>query len=225
MTPTKKLIEAITVAFEITNTPQLSDTAVDFMLAELCRYPEPHVLGALLRCCRELKPRQFTLEAVLSRIDDGRPGAEEAWAMIPKDERGSVVWTTEMREAWAVAHPLLDIGDLIAARMAFKEKYPMLVQRSRDARQPVQWEISLGHDLIGRELVLLDAAEKGRISPQNVRSLLPYHRDNEGLNARLLALEGKSAAALLPVPSEAGKKVLADLRAKFPVKTTADARR
>jgi len=218
MSPSKKLIEAVTVALEITNT-HLSDAALDFMLADLCRYPEPHVLGALLRCCRELKPRQFTLEAVLSRVDDGRPGAEEAWAAIPKDEHGSVVWTTEMRDAWAASYPLLRDGDLIAARMAFKEKYPPLVQRARDARLPVQWEISLGHDLVGRELVLLDAAEKGRLSPQKVRSLLPYHRENEGLNARLLALEGKSAAALLPAPSEKVKKLVADLRAKLELKS------
>jgi hypothetical protein len=214
VTPSKKLIEAITVALEITNT-QLSDPAIEFMLADLCRYPELQVLGALTRCCRELKPRQFTLEAVLSRIEDGRPTTEEAWGLVPKDESVSAVWTTEMREAWGAAHPQLRDGDLIAARMAFKEKYPTLVQRARDARLPVQWEVSLGHDLIGRELVLLDAAEKGRLSPQKVRSLLPYHRDNEGLHARLLALEGRSAAALLPAPSEKMKKLVSDLRAKL----------
>lgn len=223
MTPSKRLIEAITVALEITGS-QLSDPALEFAVADLSKYPEPQVLAALMRCCRELKPRQFTLEAVLSRVDDGRPTTEEAWGLVPKDEAASVVWTTEMREAAAVAAPMLSIGDLVAARMAFKEKYPTLVQRARDARLPVQWEISLGHDLIGRELVLLDAAEKGRLSPRKVRSLLPYHRDNEGLHARLLALEGKSAAALLPAPSEKAKKLMADLRTKLVVKSTADAK-
>lgn len=218
MTATHSLIEALTVALEITNTT-LSDSAYEFMLSDLSRYPEPQVLAALMRCCRELKPRQFTLEAVLSRIDDGRPDPEGAWASIPKDENGSVVWTTEMRDAWSAALPLIQLGLLVPARMAFLEAYRKQVQLARDSRFPVEWEVSLGHDLIGRELVLLDAAEKGRLSPRKVRSLLPYHRDNEGLNARLLALEGKSAAALLPAPSEKVKKLVADLRAKLVLKS------
>lgn len=213
MTATNSLIEALTVALEITNTT-LSDSAYEFMLADLSRYPEPQVLAALLRCCRELKPRQFTLEAVLSRIDDGRPDPEGAWASIPKDENGSVVWTTEMRDAWAAARPLIQLAQLVPARMAFLEAYRKEVQLARDARLPVEWEYSPGIDKDGRELVLLDAAEKGRISPARARALLPHHRTDEGLNARLLAIAGQVVPALA-APGDAGKEIRAKLRERI----------
>ena len=219
MRASDELIKAFGVTLEITDTPPPSKGAATAMIEDLATYPEPQVLAALRRCCRELKGR-LTLADILTRIEDGRPAPEAAWGMVPKDEGASVVWTTEMREAYESAYSQITVGDLIPARMAFLESYRVLVQKARDSRLPVEWVVSLGHDNSGRELVLLDAAEKGRISQQNVRSLLPYHRDDEALNARLLALEGKSAAALLLVPSEAGNKVLADLRAKFPVKTT-----
>lgn len=104
---------------------------------------------------------------------DGRPGAEEAWAMIPKTEGGTVVWTDEMSHAFGVAFPLLD-EDQIAARMAFKEAYQAAVQRARDAGAPVKWTPSLGYDVGGREGPLLEAARRGRLTVQHVRGLLPY---------------------------------------------------
>lgn len=187
MKASANLIKAIGVTLEVTGT-QLSDGAVKMMLSDLSGYAEPLVLAALKRCCRELKPHQFTLEAVLSRIDDGRPGPEEAWSMLPRDEASSVVWSTEMRDAYGVAAPLINEGDHVAARMAFLERYRVAVQRARDARIPVEWEFSPGTDKSGRELVLLDAAEKGRISVEAAHRLLPHHREDEMLNARLLAI-------------------------------------
>jgi hypothetical protein len=52
---------------------------------------------------------------VIERLDDGRPGAEEAWAMVPKDEEESAVITGEMRFAMGVALRLLADGDAIAS--------------------------------------------------------------------------------------------------------------
>lgn len=190
MNASEKLIKAIGVTLEITAT-QLSDGAVKLMLADLAAYPEPQVLAALRRCCRELKSR-LTLADVISRIDDGRPAPEEAWAMVPKDEAASAMMTSEMREAFAVVYAMVSVGELVPARMAFLERYRTAVQQARDARQPVQWEFSPGTDKAGRELVILDAAEKGRISLDGARRLLPYHREDEGLSARLLSLAEKS---------------------------------
>ena len=51
------------------------------------------------------------------------------------------------------------------------------------------WTVSPGTDKDGRELAILDAVEKGRISVDYARKVLPYHRDDEALSARLLALE------------------------------------
>lgn len=212
MNASEKLIKAIGVTLEITST-RLSDPAVEVMLADLAAHPEPLVLAALMRCCRELKGR-LTLADIISRIDDGRPDPEGAWASIPKDEDGSVVWTTEMREAWAAAYPLIRDGELVPARMAFLERYRVVVQQARDARLPVEWEFSPGTNKDLRELVLLDAATKGRISADAARRLLPHHRADEGLNARLLAIAGQVVPALA-APGDAGKEVRAALRLKF----------
>ncbi|MDP2622096.1 MAG: hypothetical protein Q8P46_18290, partial [Hyphomicrobiales bacterium] len=147
----------------------------------------PQIIAALKRCCRELKGR-LTLADILQRIEDGRPGPEEAWSMIPRDEASSAFWTGEMREAYGAAAPLIAEGENVQARMAFLERYRVLVQQARDARMPVTWEFTPGTDKSGRELMILDAAQKGRISVRAAQDLLPHHREDEGLNARLLAL-------------------------------------
>lgn len=208
----ERIAQGVSVALELTNTT-LSDAAYKVIVADLSTYPEPQVLGALKRCAREVKSK-LTLADILQRLEDGRPGPEEAWSMVPKDEGASVFWTIEMRDAFRVAYSMVAAGELIPARMAFKERYTALVQQARDARHPVQWEFSPGHDRDGRELVLLDAAEKGRISVEGVRGILPYHREDEGVRARLLAIEGKTPEKL-PAPNQHAQKLLGDLSAKI----------
>jgi hypothetical protein len=176
MAASKQLLQAIAVTSELTSTP-LSEPAARVMAQDLARYPEPQVLGALVRCRRELRPHGLTIEAVLTRLDDGRPGPEEAWAMIPRDEASSVVWTDEMAQAWGIAQPLLDEGDQIAARMAFTERYRKLVQQARDAGKEPIWMPSLGFDLAERESVLLEAARVGRLTEKHVAHLLPRRED------------------------------------------------
>lgn len=181
------LIKAIAVAQEVTGTPLLSDAAVMAMIKDLAAYPEQQVLASLRRCMREVKGK-LTLADIISRIDDGRPPPEVAWSMVPKSESASVCWTTEMRDAFAVAYRLIEAGDNVQARMAFLEAYRNQVQLARDARYPVEWHFSLGTDKDGRELVILDAAEKGRISVEAAQRALPYHRQDAAVNARLLAI-------------------------------------
>jgi hypothetical protein len=169
-----RLIEAIAVTAELcgrTFTPAAAKLLAD----DLSAYDEQPVLRALSRCRKELKPGQFCLEAITSRIDDGRPGPEEAWAMLPHDEYKTVVWTDEMVSAWAVALPLIEEGEMVSARMAFKEAYTKAITEAREQRIPVKWTASLGHDKNGREVALLDAVEKGRLSAPQVKALLPYH--------------------------------------------------
>jgi len=183
----KTLLEAIAVTAELTQTV-LSKAAAKVMADDLANYPEPQVLAALTRCRRELKGR-LTIADVLTRLDDGRPGPEEAWAMLPRDEATTVVWTEEMATAMGVAQPLLDKGEDIPARMAFKEAYTKLVQEARDARRPVKWTASLGHDPRGREQVLTEAVERGRLPAAHVAGLLPYREVAEVLEGQFKMLE------------------------------------
>jgi hypothetical protein len=167
------VIKAIAVTAEMVG-KTFSGAAAAMMADKLSKYPESAVLKALDRCCDELKGN-LTMNDVVSRIDDGRPGVEVAWSMMPRSEDVSVVMTEEMAAAWGVAYPLLKDGDPIAARMAFKEAYPKFVADAKAAGKPPKWFASLGDDKSGRESVLVAAMEKGLLSPAHVKAILPYH--------------------------------------------------
>lgn len=164
----KSVVQALAVTAEITGT-QFSEAAARVFAQDISRYPEAQVLGALDRCRREIRTR-LTVADVVSRLDDGRPPPDEAWAMLPVDERQSVVWTAEMCAAWGVASAL---DDRIAARMAFLSAYRRLVQESRDRVEAVKWTASLGSDVRGRQSALEDAVRLGRISAPAASMLLP----------------------------------------------------
>jgi hypothetical protein len=175
------LLEALAVTAELTGT-ELSEAAARVMASDLAAYPVPQVLVALTRCRRELKGK-LTIAAIIERMDDGRPGPDEAWAMIPMNEDDSCVWTTEMQEAWGIAYPLLQSGDKIGARMAFREAYARLVSNARAEQVAPRWQPSLGHDPSGREPVLEEAVRVGRLPRSVVDRLLTYHKppDNVAL--------------------------------------------
>lgn len=170
------LLEALAVTAELTGT-ELSEAAARAMVADLQAYPAQQVLVALTRCRRELKGR-LTIAAVLERLDDGRPGPNEAWAMIPQDEAGSVVWTQEMAEAFGVAAPLLREGQVIAARSAFIEYYDRAIAQARAEIRPPRWFPSLGHDPKQRAVAIEHAVVKGRLTAERANQLLPTREQN-----------------------------------------------
>lgn len=169
--PSAALLEAVAVTAELCGRT-FSEPAARIFVADLDGFPEPAVIKALAKCRREVRGI-LTVQDVVSRIDDGRPGAEEAWALMPFDESQSVVWSDEMARAFGVAGPLLAHGDKVAARMAFKEAYSRMVAEARDAGRKVTWTPSLGHDERGRAAALQAAAEAGRISHDHASSLAP----------------------------------------------------
>jgi hypothetical protein len=166
-----ELAAALAVTAEITGT-DLSQGAAIVMAQELAAYDRGQVLGALKRCRRELRGR-LTMAAVIERLDDGRPGPEEAWAMLPTDEASSVVWTDEMAEAFGLVCGMIEDGETVAARMAFKEKYLSLISLARDERKPVNWTPSLGHDPRSRDGALSLAVEKGRLTQSQALAYSP----------------------------------------------------
>lgn len=182
----EKVLQALIVTAEVCGA-NLSEAAAEIMLHDLSDYPEQSVLAALADCRKTLTGR-FTLAAIISRIaaQDGRPGAEEAWAMIPMNEDESIAWTQEMRLAWGVAQPLIDQGDKVGARMAFKEAYTRKVDEARAAGEPAQWEVSLGLDPNGRASALDKAVRAGYIGKDHAQRLLPHHNDDPGPVGALL---------------------------------------
>lgn len=198
MKPSSNLLEAIAVTAELTGTT-ISKVAGQVMADDLSHYPENQVLGALRRCRRELKGR-LTIADVLTRLDDGRPGVEEAWAMAPKAESDTAVWTEEMAQAMGPVHSLLNSGDEIGARMAFKELYQKLCQSARDRNLPVSWTVSLGWDIHGRESAIRAAVESGRLTSKQAIIYLPNlteHDEANALPAPIKALADRLAKVLL----------------------------
>lgn len=108
---------------------------------------------------------------------DGRPGAEEAWAMMPRDEETTAVITVEMATAMGPALALLAEGDAVAARMAFREVYQREVEASRQAGRPVHWSVSPGRDAARRESVVREAVQRGRLSRAQAVQYLPHLDD------------------------------------------------
>lgn len=169
--PSRALAEAIGVTSEVCGS-LLSPAAAEMLARDLAEFDERQVLAALARCRLEVQGA-LRLPEILARIEDGRPGVDEAWAMMPKSELASVVWTDEMAQAWGVASPMLTQGDLAGARQAFCQAYAKAVLDARVQREPVRWMPSLGSDVAGRERILLDALEKRRLTPAHLEKLLP----------------------------------------------------
>lgn len=195
--PSVTLLEAVAVTAELCGRT-FSEPAARVFVGDLAGFDERAVIAALAKCRREVRG-VLTVQDVVSRIDDGRPGPEEAWAMMPLDEAQSVVWSDEMAAAFRICGPLLSQGDKIGARMAFKEAYARIVSKARDDGRAVRWTASLGHDKQGRESVLLAAVNAGRLSIEHARDFAPQ-------------LPAPSQN-LLPAPSAPDPDVLAALAA------------
>ncbi len=162
------------------------------ILDVLAKYSEPEVLAAIDKCAAEVRGMP-TIADIVQRIqlNDGRPGVEEAWAMVPKGEDATVVWTAEMCAAWGTAYSLI-VDDPIAGRMAFKEKYLSLVSEARSKRVPVRWQASLGHDPEQRKRALREAVALKRLP----------HEEAEGVCAGYTELAPPKLNALLDGPKE-----------------------
>lgn len=165
------LAQAIMATAELCGT-KLSEIGADMLLTDLEQYPEPDVLRALSRCRRELKGR-LTLAEIVGRIDDGRPGPDEAWAALPWEEEETAVLTSEMKEAQGAAWHAYHAGDRAGAARAFREAYTRLVQDARTARRPVEWRISLGWDRERREGPVREALQLKRITAEQAERFLP----------------------------------------------------
>lgn len=137
-------------------------------------------------------------------------GADEAWALMPKSEHESAMLTDEIAQAIAAATPLLEQGDKIAARMAFKDAYTRLVEQARiEGRQP-RYFPSFGTDPQARVVMLAKAVQTGQVSADRAIEWQPEHA------TEIVKMAGVTSHPLLAPPSEKGKQavkaLLADLR-------------
>lgn len=144
-----------------------------------------------------------------------RPGADEAWAMMPRDETDSVVWTQEMAQAWSVASALVnpfvvEKPDWVAARMAFKDAYNRAVEIARAQGRPAEWKVCRGTRTDNLEDVLTEALRLGRLQPEDARPHLAQLEHVRPVNHQLL-LEGANQAS--EEVRDAAMEAVAKLRA------------
>jgi hypothetical protein len=186
----KNLIQALLITAEIYG-KEFSEGAALVFANDLAPYPESYILEALVRCRRELS-RFPSISEIILRVPDGRPGPEQAWAMLPKRETDSVVWTDEMREAFGDVRTLME-EDRIAARKAFLEVYTKLTQDARSTGKPARWSASLGSDPSHRETALKEAVDRRRLTQEDANKLLP---DKTKPTIQLLQLEHRGTGTL-----------------------------
>lgn len=204
-----RIAQALAVCAELTGT-QLSDAATNAMLDELLPYDTDTVLAALNRCRRELTGR-LTLAAVLQRLDNGLPSADEAFGLLVEgwcnEALTVVVPEIALLAAGMGAFGMFQAGDKTGARMAFREAYTRL---AADVRQAV-WAVSAGNDREQRTRAVTEAVKAGRLTAQRAAAYLPAEAAEERLQ-----LAGQK---LLPHEREAGRRqaagILAMLAGKF----------
>lgn len=113
--------------------------------------------------------------AARCKLMDGRPEENEAWALAlaSKDERETVVWTQEMAEAFGLCRNMVEGGDEIGARMAFKDAYARLVAAARAVNQPGVWSVSPGWDGERRNIAVSKATAAGLLQGPQPHLALP----------------------------------------------------
>ncbi len=172
----------------------LSASAAEMMASDLAGYPTELIAGALQACRRDLTGK-LTLAAIIERLQarDGRPGPDEAWAiaLCAYDESDSVVITEEIHVALAAARPVLERGDKIGARMAFKAAYVRVVDAARREAKPVKWTLSLGTDPQRRVAAAEEAGRLGRLPALQVSEHLAQ------LTHAPVTAEGSTIACLI----------------------------
>lgn len=197
--PSSALIEAIAVTAELCGRVFSPAAAVVFA-NDLAAYDERAVIAALSRCRKEVKGI-LTTQDVISRIDDTRPGPEEAYAMLPLDEQSAVVWSEEMQTAWGIALPLIREGDKYGARRAFTEAYARLVNKARSEGIPARWSLSPSTDRGSNQSALIAAVRANRIPLEYAVSNLPID-----LAHGLLLSLGVKNHPLLAAPDQEGQR-------------------
>lgn len=167
---------------------RLTEERQEIYCAGLADIPQDRLDVSFRRARYELKwfPKLAELRELAGLVsgtpDDGRPGPEEAWGRMPKGPRmedESVVWCEEERAAYDACRGLLMAGDLIGARMAFKERYEKDLAGSRAEGRPVHWTMSAGYDMENRLVALATAVQGKRLSLEAALNFVPGERQDE----------------------------------------------
>ena len=149
---------------------------IDVWWAKLAPFPIEAVAAAFAKHLDESEyaPTPAAILRHLPRPVDGRPHADEAWAIAlnARSERETVVWTAETAQAWNMVSALA-ASDEVGARMAFRAAYTRLVDDAIAHNVPARWLVSPGHDPQRRIEVVDAAVRAGRLTLADARAAVP----------------------------------------------------
>lgn len=186
---------------------QITSALGDLFFAALGAYSMDQVREGMARHLQDPVDGKFSPKPadVIRQIQnvlatDGRPGKDEAWsiALTSLDELDTVLLTEEILAALAVARPLLELRDKVAARLAFVEAYERHVSMARRGKgQATKWIVSLGEDKSRRMHALAEGVRLGRLTQDQAQPhLLRISQETQPISA-----EGSAIAGLLAGPA------------------------
>jgi len=159
---------------------------------------------------QKFPPTPGDVLAIARNKAQGRaPQADEAWATALRaaDEGETIVWTDQISEAWTIARPILDAGDEVGARMAFRAAYTRLMDSARESGTRIRAWVSLGHDPDRREPAVKQAVSAGLLTKGQAAKYLSAPMTGEG-QALVAGLLGSNIVAH-PASSETRDKIAA----------------
>lgn len=172
----------------------ISESRMQMFASDLSDYSAKEINEAWKKYRSTPTNLKMPMPAVLKQlVDDGHPTAQESWAMIPRDDRASVVWSDQMRSAYAVAEPLIREGNISGAFFAYREEYDRLIANARMNRQKPKWSASFGDDKSGRDAALIVAIEKGRLTPERAVQFYPELEYNPNYEILTLGYQKKQS--------------------------------
>lgn len=188
---------------------QITAALGDLFFAALGQYTMDQVREGIARHLQDPVDGKFSPKPadVIRQIQnvlatDGRPGKDEAWSIALKslDELDTVLVTEEILAALAVAQPLLQMRDKVAARLAFVEAYDrQLAMARRGMGKAVKWIVSLGDDKGRRVHAVEEGLRQGRLTQDQAEP----HLLRIGQETQRISAEGSAIVGLLAGPAGA----------------------
>ncbi len=161
----------------------------------------PPTLPEFVKLCRQANPN----------APGGHPTANEAWGLVlaSRDESDTVVWTEQIAEAAGIAQPVLDSGDEVGARMAFRDAYDRIL---RERPEKPRWFASLGSDHDRRTAALDRAVRAGLLTQSHAAGLLPAPKDHGPIGAALFDGKPMQLTDLAPEDRDRVRRNVAKLK-------------
>lgn len=198
MTTKRELSEAVALLrAEYDDMKPVEGPRLEMWWDALKHFPDGAVKAATARFLKtsHFKPQLADIvNGCAAQLDGDWIGADEAWALMPKSESDSAMLTDEIAQAMAAASPLLEGGDRVAARMAFKDAYSRLIEKAKIEGRMPKFFASFGSDPAGRVTVLGNAVQKGQISLNRATELLPEYATD------IVRMSGVKSHPLLAAP-------------------------